>query len=163
MNRSLIDRLIYLITQKPRYYVEVKYPPKTAKEKLLRPQDARQMQYNRWSKHFKVYSRAYLPENVEELTSKGWKKKKISDAKHDFYQCSSTHQTIRYDRDYNDKKGKFIKGHYHWSIWWKDYFGKKTEEKLRKKQYRNRGTEKVYYNKYGEKTSFSNPDHHIFS
>ena len=46
MARSLIDKIIYSITKKPKHYVEVKNPPKTVKEKLSRPQDARQMQYN---------------------------------------------------------------------------------------------------------------------
>ena len=43
MARSLIDKIIYSITKKPKHYVEVKNPPKTAKEKLSRPQDARQI------------------------------------------------------------------------------------------------------------------------
>lgn len=47
--RRMIDRFIYSITKKPTPYVEVKNPPKTVKEKLARPQDARQVQYNRWS------------------------------------------------------------------------------------------------------------------
>ena len=37
--RSLIDKIIYSITKKPKHYVEVKNPPKTAQEKLARPQD----------------------------------------------------------------------------------------------------------------------------
>ena len=33
MARSLIDKIIYSITKKHKHYVEVKNPPKTAKEK----------------------------------------------------------------------------------------------------------------------------------
>ena len=39
MARSLIDKIIYSITKKTKHYVEVKNPPKTAQEKLARPQD----------------------------------------------------------------------------------------------------------------------------
>ena len=75
MARNLIERIVYLITEKPKHYVEVRNPPKTAREKLARPQDARQMQYNRWSKHYKVYSGSYLPENDRRLLKKGWEDK----------------------------------------------------------------------------------------
>lgn len=46
MKKSLIDKFVYSITEKPKHYVEVKNPPKTVAEKLTRPQDARQVQYN---------------------------------------------------------------------------------------------------------------------
>ena len=36
MARSLIDKIIYSIAKKPKHYVEVKNPPKTAQEKLAR-------------------------------------------------------------------------------------------------------------------------------
>ena len=48
--RSWIDRLIYRITKKPKCYKEVKNSPKTVADKLLHPQDARQVQYNNWCK-----------------------------------------------------------------------------------------------------------------
>ena len=161
MKKSIIDRFIFSITKKPKHYVEVRKPPRTVKEKLARPQDARQVQYNRWSKRFKVYSGSYLPANHNDLKQKGWKKKNVSDNDHHIYQRKSTNQTIRYDDDRINRHGKLEKGHYHWYIWWKNWFGKKTEEKIRKKQYKNKKTEEVYYNKYGEKTSFGNSDHHI--
>ena len=85
MARSLIDKIIYSITKKPKHYVEVKNPPKTAKEKLSRPQDARQMQYNQWSKRYKMYSGSYLPNDHNELRKKGWDKKKASDNMHHIY------------------------------------------------------------------------------
>lgn len=50
MARSMIDKIIYSITKKPKHYVEVKNPPKTVREKLAHPQHARQVQFNRWSK-----------------------------------------------------------------------------------------------------------------
>lgn len=159
---KLIDRIIYSITKKPKHYVEVKNPPKNAREKFARPQDARQMQYNKWSRRYKVYSGAYLPKDHNDLIKKGWKRKKVSDTTHHFYQRKSTNQTIRYDDDRINNRGRFEKGHYHWYIWWKNYFGKKTEKRFRKKQRNNNNTEKVYYNEYGEKTSFGNWDHHIF-
>ena len=162
MARSLIDKFIYKITKKPKYYVEVNNPPTTAKEKLARPQDARQMQYNRWSKRFKIYSGSYLPKDHNDLCDKGWKKKKVSSTTNHFYQRKSTNQTVRYDDDRVNRYGQSEPGHYHWYIWWKNYFGKETEKRLRKNQYKNKKREKIYYNKYGEKTSFSNPDHHIY-
>ena len=70
MARSIIDKIIYRITKKPKHYVEVRHPPKTPHEKLARPQDARQVQYNRWSKRYKVYSGSYLPKNEGRLLKK---------------------------------------------------------------------------------------------
>lgn len=163
MARSIIDKLIYSVTQKPKHYKEVRNPPKTDLEKLFRPQDARQMQYNRWSKRHKVYSGSYLPRNHRDLLKKGWKKKRVSDQHHHFYQRKSTNQTIRYDDSYTKPDGTFVRGdHYHWYMWWKKYFGSRKEAYFRHKQYQNNKTEKVYYNEYEEKTSLSNPDHHIY-
>lgn len=73
MARSLIDKIIYSITKKPKHYVEVKNPPKTTIAKLARPQDARQVQYNKWSKRYKIYSGSYLPENDRRLLKKAGK------------------------------------------------------------------------------------------
>ena len=162
MKRNSIDRFIYSITKKPAHYVEVKNPPKTAKEKLARPQDARQVQYNRWSKRYKMYSGSYLPTDHNDLRKKGWIQKRVSDSQHHFYQRRSTHQTIRYDDDRINRQGQLEKGHYHWYIWWKNHFVPKTERYFRKKQRNKNRTEKVYYNEHGEKTSQSNFDHHIF-
>ena len=77
MARNIIDQLIYSVTKKPKHYKEVRNPPKTQLEKLFRAQDARQLQFNRWSKRHKVYSGSYLPHNHRDLLKKGWKKKKI--------------------------------------------------------------------------------------
>ena len=99
MARSFIDRLIYSITKKPQHYVEVRNPPRTTAEKLARPQDARQVQYNRWSKRFKVYSGSYLPKDDRKLTQKGWENKTSSVIKNNkqsnpsvFYRRKSTNQ-----------------------------------------------------------------------
>ncbi len=43
MLKKIIDKIVFAITKKPKHCVEVKNPPKTAIEKLSRPQDARQM------------------------------------------------------------------------------------------------------------------------
>jgi hypothetical protein len=121
------------------------------------------MQFNRWSKRHKVYSGSYLPHNHRDLLKKGWKKKKVSNQHHHFYQRKSTNQTVRYDDSYTKPDGTFVRGnHYHWYMWWKKYFGPQKESYFRHKQYQNNKTEKVYYNEYEEKTSLSNPDHHIY-
>ena len=115
MARSLIDKLIYSITKKPKHYVEVKHPPKTAIEKLARPQEARQMQYNKWSRRFKVYSGSYLPNDHNDLRKKGWKKKRASDNMHHIYQRKSTNQSVRHDdeRIFKDLFDLDIKGYQH--------------------------------------------------
>ena len=157
MKRNLIDRFIYSITEKPKHYVEVKAPPKTAVEKLARPQDARQIQYNRWSKRYKIYSGSYLPNNHNDLYKKGWNKKRASDNMHHIYQRKSTNQTVRHDDERINKNGTIIPSHWHWLVWWKPYFGEKTRDRF--KNAKNR--EKLYYDKYGSKVSKNNRDHHI--
>ena len=157
MARSLIDKIIYSMTKKPKHYVEVKNPPKTAREKLARPQDARQMQYNRWSKRYKMYSGSYLPNNHNDLNKKGWNKKRASDNMHHIYQRKSTNQTVRHDDERINKNGTIIPSHWHWLVWWKPYFGKKTRNRFRNAKNR----EKLYYDKYGSKVSKNNRDHHI--
>ena len=128
--KRLIDRLIYSVTKKPKHYVKVKNPPRTAKEKLSRPQDARQMQYNRWSERYKIYSGSYLPNDHSDLTKKGWRKKKASDNTHHIYQRRSTNQTVRHDDERVKKDGTIAPSHWHWLVWWKPYFGRKTRQRL---------------------------------
>lgn len=155
---KLIDRFIYSVTKKPKHYVEVKNPPKNALEKLARLQDARQMQYNKWSKRYKVYSGSYLPDDQSDLLNKGWNKKKASDHKHHVYQRKSTNQTVRHDDERIKKDGATVPSHWHWLVWWKPYFGRKT-----RKQFNNaKNREKIYYNKYGDKVSRNNDGHHIY-
>ncbi len=148
MKRSKIDRWVYEHTKKPKHYVEVRNPPRTAKEKRSRPQDARQVQYNQWSKHFKVYSGSYLPKDEKKLLRQGWveenpSKKPIAEVT--FFRRKSTNQWIRHDynknRNYTHRKkaGK----HWHWFAWWGRLF--KSEKKIK-----SSGNQQPYYNRYGE-------------
>lgn len=114
MARSLIDMFVYWITKKPLHYVEVKNPPKTVVEKIAHPQDARQVQYNEWSKRFKVYSGSYLPDDGSKLTTRGWEDSTHSVIKNNrptnkskFYRRKSTNQWVRDDVT-----------HWHWYNWW---------------------------------------------
>ena len=115
MTRRLIDKIIYSITKKPRHYVEVKNPPVTAKEKLARPQDARQMQYNAWSKAHQVYSGSYLPYKASELDRRGWTTMHPS---HNYYESehirkSTGQHVLRHGRHIN-QYGQLEPTHYHW-------------------------------------------------
>ena len=147
MKRKIIDSLIYLITKKPKHYIEIKNPPKTLKEKLARPQDARQIQYNNWCKRFKIYSGAYLPKNSEILLNKGWenltdtviKNNKLSNPSK-FYRRKSTNQWVRNDQD-----------HWHWYNWW-------AKELLHKEI---RKQENLYYDKYGNPCKRDSPESHL--
>lgn len=58
---KFIDKLIYRLTKKPKKYKRVKNPPKTILEKMLRPQDARQVQYNEWLKYHKKKTTQQAP------------------------------------------------------------------------------------------------------
>lgn len=147
MARNLIDKIIYSITKKPKHYVEVKNPPKTAKEKLSRPQDARQMQYNRWSKRYKMYSGSYLPENDRRLLKKGWEdttsvaiKNNKSTNPSKFYRRKSTNQWVRNDKD-----------HWHWYNWW-----------LKDLNYKNiKKQENMYYDEHGSPCKRGSPESHL--
>lgn len=152
MKRNLMDRFIYSITQKPKHYVEVKNPPKTAIEKLSRPQDARQVQYNEWSKRFKVYSGSYLPENDRRLLKKGWEDKKHLKNGSVVMQRKSSGQTIRSDRHGQPH-------HYHWLDFWEKPFLNARYRKFKEKEFRQ---EKVYYDKYGQLTNQKSPEHHLY-
>ena len=151
MARGLIDKIVYSITKKPKYYVEVKNPPKTVAEKLARPQDARQMQYNRWSKRYKIYSGSYLPENDRRLLKKGWEDKKPLQNGGMVMQRKSSGQTIR-----SDWHGK--PHHYHWLDFWEKPFINANYRKFKKGEF---GQKKVYFNKFGELTNQYDPEHHI--
>ena len=149
---KFVDKLIYSITEKPNCYVEVKNPPKTFLEKLARPQVARQVQFNNWSKRFKIYSGSYLPENDRQLLKKGWEDKKNCKSSV-FMQRKSTGQTVRSDYHNN------MPHHYHWL----DYKEKSFNNKMRKKfKEREFGGQCVYYNKYGQLTHQGDPEHHLW-
>ena len=152
MKRNWIDRFIYSITKKPTHYVEVRNPPKTAKEKLARPQDARQMQYNRWSKRYKMYSGSYLPENDRRLLKKGWEDKKPLQNGGIIMQRKSSGQTIR--SECHSKPH-----HYHWLDFWEKPFVNAKHRKFKNREF---SQEKVYYNKFGQLTNQHDPDHHLY-
>ena len=152
MARHFVDKIIYAITKKPTHYVEVKNPPKTAIEKLARPQDARQIQYNQWSKRFKVYSGSYFPENDRRLLKKGWEDKKVLQNGGMIMQRKSSGQTIR-----SEWHGQ--PHHYHWLDFWEKPFVNSKHRKFKKKEF---SAENVYYNKYGQLTHQGDPEHHIY-
>ena len=134
--QKFIDQWVYNHSKKPRHCVEVRNPPKTAKEKKARPQDARQIQYNKWSKHFKVYSGSYLPKDHNKLKKKGWENATDKFVRNNkatnpsaFYRRKSTNQWVRNDQD-----------HWHWYNWW---LGDVDHKKLKKQ-------DSLYYDKYGE-------------
>ena len=151
MNKSVIDKIIYKITKKPTHYKEVKNPPKTIIGKLLRSQDARQVQYNNWSKAHKVYSGSYLPVNDRDLIQKGWEDKKLFQNGGKVIQRKSTGQTVR-----SEMHGQ--PHHYHWLDFWEKF----TNSNYRKFKNKEFGGQNVYYNKYGELTHKGDPGHHLY-
>lgn len=112
---NFIDRWVYKNSKKPGHYIEVKDPPKTVMEKFSRPQDARQMQYNKWCKRYKIYSGSYLLENDRRLLKKGWEDKKYLKNGGKVMQRKSSGQTIR-----SDWHGR--PHHYHWLDFWEQPF-----------------------------------------
>ena len=115
MARSYIDRFIYSITKKPKHYKDVHNPPETSRDKLLRPQDARQVQYNKWSKSHQIYSGSYLPYRYNDLSKQGWKKIIKSNNKYEteHIRKSTGQHVLRHGRHVN-KFGKIEPTHYHW-------------------------------------------------
>jgi len=115
MSTKLIDRLIYFITERPKRYVEVRNPPNTTAEKLLRPQDARQVQYNRWSKAHQIYSGSYLPYQIKDLVNRGWTTARPSANSYEteHVRKSTGQHVLRHGRHLN-KNGIVEPTHYHW-------------------------------------------------
>ena len=150
MARQSIDRYIYSITKKPKHYVEVKNPPKTRKEKLARPQDARQLQYNRWSKARQIYSGSYLPYQSKELSRQGWR---TFNKSHNAYETehirkSTGPHVLRHGRHVN-RKGILEPTHYHW----KNLMTKGLSKKKRASIY--------YHDKYGNTCARNSDESHI--
>lgn len=149
MAKSWIDKIIYKITQKPTHYKEVKNPPKTVIGKLLRPQDARQVQYNNWSKVHKVYSGSYLPKEGCKLEKQGWTNEtpriinKANPKAPVTYRRKSTNQLVRDD-----------KSHWHWYNWWK-------KDKLPNNFMRGDKNDEVYLDKYGIPCARNSQESHI--
>lgn len=150
--KNRIDKLIYRITKKPECYKEVKNPPKTVIDKLLRPQEARQEQYNKWSKARQVYSGSYLPYRPEELIKQGWKEKNIPKNQASFnreYIRKSTGQEVLRHGSHSNTAGNIEKTHYHW----KNLEANKLPKKERRENY--------YFNKYGEICARKSEESHI--
>ena len=150
MARSLIDKIIYSITKKPRYYVEVKNPPRTVKEKLARPQDARQMQYNRWSKSHQVYSGSYLPYQGRELEKRGWSTERKSDNAYEteHIRKSTGQHVLRHGKHINHS-GQLEFTHYHW----KNPNAESLPKSKKKLNY--------YFDKYGHICARKSDESHI--
>ena len=154
MLKKIVDKIVYKTTKKPSHYVEVKNPPKTLIEKLARPQDARQVQYNNWSKAHRVYSGSYLPDNGEKLLKKGWADESktassaLTQGRNDnqpsFYRRKSTNQWVRHDK--NDQ-------HWHWYNWWR-------KDGLNKYFRKNKNAE-PYLDKYGEPCKVKSKQSHL--
>ena len=150
MARRLIDKIIYSITENPKHYVEVKNPPKTAKEKLARPQDARQMQYNRWSKSHQVYSGSYLPYQGKELEKRGWSTERRSDNVYETEHIrKSTGQHILRHGKHINQYGQLEPTHYHWK--------NPSAEGLSKKEKKSN----YYFDKYGDVCARNSTGSHI--
>ena len=152
MAKNWIDKIIYSITRKPTHYKEVKNPPKTIIGKLFRPQDARQQQYNCWSKAFKVYSGSYLPIDDKKLERRGWEIKKLLKNGGKVIQRKSTGQTVR-----SESHGQ--PHHYHWLDFWEKPFVNANFKKFKSKEF---GGQNVYYDKYGVLTHKGDPKHHLY-
>ena len=149
--KSFIDKIVYNMTSKPKHCVKVRKPPKTAFEKLSRPQDARQEQYNRWSRRFKVYSGSYLPKDEKKLLEKGWVvendsviKGKKTPKQPIFFRRKSTNQWVRNDRD---------KRPWHWYNCWK--------RKLETERFRSNEFSDAYYDEYGNVCGEKDDAHHL--
>ena len=135
-----LEKFIYSITKKPKQYVEVKNPPKTVAEKLQRPQDARQLQYNRWSKSHQIYSGSYLPYRYDELIKQGWVEENAGKSKELFnkeFRRKSTGQHVLRQGRRQLKDGSIELTHYHWI--------NPMAQSLGKKEKRNN----YYFDKYG--------------
>lgn len=150
MKKNIIDKIVYSITEKPKHYVEVKNPPKTAAQKLARPQDARQVQYNKWSKVHQVYSGSYLPYQQEQLKKQGWMCDHRSKNKYDseLIRKSTGQHVLRHGRHTNER-GVIEPTHYHW---------KNPDAELLSKK---KGKTVYYFDKFGDVCSRGSDESHI--
>ena len=150
MARSLIDKIIYSITKKPKHYIEVRNPPETIRGKLARPQDARQVQYNKWSKAHQVFSGSYLPYQVRDLEHRGWETKRDSKNAYEteHFRKSTGQHVLRHGRHIN-KNGQLEPTHYHW----KNLNAESLSKKEKKLNY--------YLDKYGSVCARKSEESHI--
>ena len=108
MLRKAFDRFVYEHTKKPQHYVRVERP------KTL--QDLRQIQFNKWSIRYGIYTGSYLPEDPNVLKRKGWRETTSPNNKtkdHLDFERKSTGQSVRYDKK-AFKRGRWEDEHYHW-------------------------------------------------
>lgn len=138
-----IDKWVYNNSVKPNHYKRVKNPPKTILEKIMRPQDARQQQFNNWCKRFGVFCGSYLPQEHRKLLKKGWfdsthPNGKIHRPDIVEYTRKSTNQKVVH----HDHKNGFDE-HYHW--------------------YNNHSKNKddYYFDRYGEVCKKDKPATHL--
>lgn len=106
---SLLRKVVYALTQKPKHYVHIDTP------KSL--QDYRQMQYNNWCKRYGVYNGSYLPKKPDTLIKKGWIEvtPKINNSGDNReFQRKSDSQYVHHEKTKHDKNGRLIDEHYHW-------------------------------------------------
>lgn len=152
MAKSIIDRIIYKITQKPPHYKEVKNPPRTAIEKLLRPQAARQVLYNKWSIAHQIYSGSYLPYSQKELLKQGWVILPTKDNKTPYNKRlikKRTGQNILRHETHTKQNGTIERTHYHWLNPDTDGLSKKKRNDV------------YYIDKYGEICARGSFESHI--
>lgn len=155
MKHSGIDAEIYAITQKPTHYREVRNPPQTDAEKRTRPQDARQVQFNRWCIANQVFCGSYLPYRSEDLVRCGWEKKGDGNKSQsplfsEWRRKSSGQQVLRHMRHINHH-GKLEPTHYHWRNPEGIPAGKTRAPR-----------DIAYLNKYGEVVARGTTDSHLW-
>ena len=141
--QKMFNRYVYEHTKKPTHYVRIANP------KSL--QDFRQIQFNRWSKRFGVYSGSYLPDDPLTLRKKGWNEQtspKNTTGDHRTFQRKSTGQLVRFDRK-SFKKGRFEDEHYHWK-------NAKSDREFRKKD-----ESEKYIDRYGNICADKSPESHL--
>ena len=150
MKRRLIDKFIYSITKKPQHYKEVKDPPQTALQKLTRPQDARQVQYNNWSRRHQIYSGSYLPYQEKELKKRGWATihPSANSYETEHIRKSTGQHVLRHGKHIN-RKGILEPTHYHW----KNPSAKALPKKERNAVY--------YYDKFGQPCKRESDESHL--
>jgi hypothetical protein len=145
-----IDAWVYNNSKKPKHYKEVHNPPKTDEEKRNRPQDARQIQYNNWSKFFQVYSGSYLPYQAKELSCRGWivQHKSNNSYETEHIRKSTGQHVLRHGRHVN-VRGVLEPTHYHWKNPKADSFPKKQKNSV------------YYYDKFGDECARGSYMSHI--
>ncbi len=153
MKHTKTDVAIYAMTEKPTCYREVRNPPRTDAEKRARPQDARQVQFNRWCMAKKVFCGSYLPRHSEVLLHCGWEETENSrKSKVPFnseWRRKSTGQEILRHGYHVNRSGKAEQTHYHWENPEAKFVSGAQSDRI------------AYFNKYGEVVPRKSGDSHI--